>query len=810
MKKFYTIITLLVIAIMAAAAPVSKDEAKRKAEAFMAAKGKRVTKVTLARTAPRKSQAQSRNDGVSFAPLFGQNKRNARSSAEPAYYIFNAEAGNGFVIISGDDNTVDILGYSDRGTFSDDNIPANMQAMLDSYAEQISLISNVGETSANAPGKAASATAADRQPIAPLLKTMWDQNAPFNDLMPIYYDQYYEQYMRCATGCAATAMAQLLYYYRYPSSTTAEIPAYTSRGSDVLGDEVVLEMEALPVTTFDWDNMILSAPNSNTKNAAVAKLMKYVGQAMQMNYGNSSGVTTGPILTSVIDYFGYSTDARLANRMAYSIDEWQDLVYSELAAKRPVILCAQSSGGGHAFVCDGYGDSDYFHINWGWGGYYDGYFLLEVLNPLGGGTGASYTAGGYSMYQTALTHLTPATGLETTEGECYAVNTEAMVDGENVTFVYQNPYPYMVDFELGISITNLTTQEEQVLRTGKIIENIPTASERYIGFNVSQLTLPEGAHTIRLITRKPGTAEWGYDGQYQTCVLAEVDNTGEAKFRLPYNLGLKPTGFVKPEKIVVYKSAEFTITFDNSSNFDYANVNYLVFYKTQDDLYKFFAGQEADAFAEREGCYVKSKSSGSVTFYPTMYGTGDYNCAVLAQYNGVYYVVYSDIVTIEEDKVEDLGLFAHVSVTPGEESADAEILVYNSNSVDFAGHFYYAIFCAKSETSDFQQMSFDSTYCNIDSHGYFDFYVTFEDLNPDYYYIIAAAEQVSPTQYVNVGQSDVFRCTATGIESIHANGNANNGSSKNAPFYTIRGQRLNSKPTAPGIYISHGRKLLIK
>ena len=318
-------------------------------------------------------------------------------------YVFNVANDGGFVIVSNDDRTVPILGFSDSGSIDPDDMPDNMCAWLQGYADEIvwlnehSIIVNVPE-SANAPRHADrhSTTA-----IAPLVQTKWNQRAPYNNLCPLY-----DGTNRAVTGCVATAMAQVMYYTETKAGnnttqTTKEIPAYTTRRHS-------LSMDAIPAgATINWSSMLLNYKSGYTtdKADAVAELMRCCGCSVQMDYASSSNAYASDVPNALKEYFDYNTTTQIIIRSLYSSTQWANLIYHELEHARPVLYAGQSSGGGHAFVCDGYkyeGDTDYFHINWGWGGTSDDYFVLSTLNPYEQGAGGSSTNDGFHFGQQAV------------------------------------------------------------------------------------------------------------------------------------------------------------------------------------------------------------------------------------------------------------------------------------------------------------------------------------------------------------------------------------------------------------------------
>ncbi|MCD8289885.1 MAG: C10 family peptidase, partial [Prevotella sp.] len=287
-------------------------------------------------------------------------------------YVFNVGTEGGFVLISASDLTQPVLGYTDSGQFSSD-IPAGLQELIKEMSTTISKIEN-GEL--NTPMSVRSnVTSSQKAAIEPLIKTEWGQNSPFNLQCPTINGT------NAPTGCVATAMSQIMYYFKYPTEATTDIPAYSNYSE-------------LPATTFNWDAMrtYYNSSYDNDENCnAVAELMHYAGQAVQMEYSLSgSGALMEDIPTAFHNYFGYECGGTIAVGANYtytglgdfrSFSDWNDLLYTELANGYPFILSGVSADNyGHAFIVDGYDGNGYYHINWGWNGYCNGYYSLCLLD----------------------------------------------------------------------------------------------------------------------------------------------------------------------------------------------------------------------------------------------------------------------------------------------------------------------------------------------------------------------------------------------------------------------------------------------
>lgn len=319
------------------------------------------------------------------------------------YYIYNVGEENGFVIVSGEDKAFPILGYAETGSFQTQQMPANLISWLDFYEEELYLASGREEEAATEiKTQWASLLANDPSPgiSGMVLPTAnWDQDSPYNDLCPKD-----AQGKTSVVGCVATAMGIAMKYYNWPEKGTGS-NSYTTRTDN-------LEIAASFDVAYDWNNMLtsytktLTTPNWNTtQGEAVATLLYHCGVAVNMDYQSSaSGAYTPDVLNALENNFGYDKSMSLKSRDLYSADEWSSLIREELDNKRPVIYGgATKDNSGHLFIVDGYSNSgDYFHINWGWSGYSNGYYLLSSLQPSWQGIGGSKEGEGYSYFQDAL------------------------------------------------------------------------------------------------------------------------------------------------------------------------------------------------------------------------------------------------------------------------------------------------------------------------------------------------------------------------------------------------------------------------
>lgn len=329
----------------------------------------------------------------------------ARGKSTPDYYyVFNAGQNQGFVIISGDDATEEVLGYSSSGAFDLNNIPPAMEALLNYYSEQISMIQQ-GKAQA-APRRVAHSA------VSPFMTVKWNQREPYNlKTMTGYYSNTGGTF-QCVTGCVATAMAQVVYHQHFVDKIQSEIPGYQNQTIYKAGTGY---MNAIPAgTVLDWANMLdtYTGDETDVKKEAVANLMMYCGVAVQMHYTKDvSSASNSNIPDALKNYFGYSKGTRFIKRTNYSDDDWDNLIYNEIASGRPVIYGGQTkSNSGHSFIVHGYDGAGKYAINWGWGGYQDNYFTLDNLTPSDQGTGGGKIGEGYNFDQEAVINLAKEDG----------------------------------------------------------------------------------------------------------------------------------------------------------------------------------------------------------------------------------------------------------------------------------------------------------------------------------------------------------------------------------------------------------------
>ena len=370
MKKILFLAVLLLAATQAFAGQVSLTQAQAKAMHFL------------------QSNNANRLNGapVSNLKLLYAETGEARM-ATPAYYIFNAD--NSFIIVAGDDRAEEILAYGE-GTLDMNTIPENMKFWLSYYAKQIEYLQQNPDLKVRKPALR------DGVDIEPMIEAMWDQGAPYYNQCPGASGTH------AMTGCATTSLAQVFYFWKSPTTPTPVIPGYTTRNKQ-------FTLQELPSVTFNWANMLPTYwyGQYNDANAtAVAQLMRYIGQAEEMNYGVDGSDAWEDDIARACDLLGYQEAVPVyKSTINFDTDEettyindedWLAEILGELQAGRPMVFCAfdyvnaNHNYVGHAFNVDGYRASDgHFHINWGWSGTGNGFFAMnEFANQ-----GANYHMG---------------------------------------------------------------------------------------------------------------------------------------------------------------------------------------------------------------------------------------------------------------------------------------------------------------------------------------------------------------------------------------------------------------------------------
>lgn len=343
--------------------------------------------------------------GMALADIDEDYTFKQKSKAETTnVYICNMAEGKGLAILSGDDRTPVVLGYTDKDSPGLDSITDGMRLLIEIYERQISALDMMG---VRRQAKESAATTI-RAAISPMLRTQWHQYEPFNLLCPSYYEDDGSEGEQCPAGCVATAVAQVMNFYQYPEVIKNTIPGYTQYYNTWKGPVGILlkpEPSGQPIV---WDQILDKYDGSETdeQQLAVAQLLYWVGLGSKMNYDWTSSTLLDLSIGTLIGNFGYTIGAHIAHRGEYSLQGWHDLLYSELVNGHPIPFSAYNSTSGHTFVIDGYDANGLFHVNWGWNGLNDGFFRMDVLAPDDhSGISSLPTPLAYNMGQSALIGL---------------------------------------------------------------------------------------------------------------------------------------------------------------------------------------------------------------------------------------------------------------------------------------------------------------------------------------------------------------------------------------------------------------------
>ena len=511
---------------------------------------------------------------------------NGSSSSETAtsYYVFDNGADKGFTIVSGDDELPEIVGYSAHGNSENLMKTEGCAAFLKAYQKFVAAFTQ-GDAKARkilAEQRALKADGRYQQPkIDPLLGDIaWNQETPYNKMCPKY-----EGSELSVTGCVATAMAQVMMYYKYPNELQATIPAYTTATNKLKVNAISKGEE------YDWDNMLptyTEGEYNTTQANAVAKLMFHCGAAVQMDYGDSSGALLRP--EDMSTYFGYDADLlQEVYRSVYTLAEWKKILDRELEAKRPIIYGGVASHeNGHQFVCDGSDGEGLYHINWGWSGDSDGYFDITLLDPDVRGTGAGTSADGYNRDCSVIIGIAPDNGIKdeplVKEHSLYADAYEdhrkcTITNGERknaseqfsltVTPVFSNPTHNKFEGLVALGIRNEDGSYTPITQSKEVaMEAMKSNGEYkiyYLNFNLDY-AFPVGATVLYEIYSTDNGNNWDVCAYVENVVPFELEATSTS---LTLN-GNKLSAELKSNEAIqfdMYNS--FDITIRNDSQREY-------------------------------------------------------------------------------------------------------------------------------------------------------------------------------------------------------------------------------------------------
>lgn len=550
MKKYLLSLTLLFLATNIFAQQVDVNTAKGRAKAFL--------------NAQQKANKPSRNglDKADQTPELNLAYTAVRPSDQKTLlYVLNQGDDNGFVIVGGDDAAQQILGYTTSGSFDLNTAPENFLWWMSQYENQISEAIDL-QGGVDGPNRKSSKVNVEKEDVSPMLTCTWSQGTPFsNAVNAAVASQTGVSDPGVVTGCVATAMSQLMYYYKYP---TTGIGQKTCEQQNITLNSQTYTFTAqanFGNTTYDWSNMKDSYRSSYTtaQANAVATLMYHVGVSVDMKYApDGSGTSMLNAVNALPTYFGYDKSIIGEYRDYYSDEEWEDMVYNELSNGRPVLYAGTSdtSEAGHAFVCHGYSAADNMYtFNWGWNSAYDGNFALtgtNALRPQGTGIGGASAGSAYTRNQRIVRNAMPDKGgaaravlcqvpsakgnvkltVNSTDYKAtpYSYSKSAGTTSAKLYFSYYNTSYGLTDFDFGVKAYDKNTGITEYWNCSSLKElDYGYGYQSYnVSFDLNTITY-NGTYVIRPVARPYGStsdSDWEDVRIYSDEVLPQVIVTG--------------------------------------------------------------------------------------------------------------------------------------------------------------------------------------------------------------------------------------------------------------------------------------------
>jgi hypothetical protein len=695
---------------------------------------------------------------------------------EAAYYVFNGDAG--YVVIAGDDRQTELLGYSDSGTFPEEgNIPENMKSWLDFYAKEYKMVQNTAESSYY--NEFQTRTDNYKQSVSPLLGDIqWNQNAPYSNSCPL------DDGTRSATGCVATAMAQIMKYHNYPEKGTGSI-SYTTTTKKL---SVNCNFSNL---TFDWDNMLptYTTGNYNTTQAnAVATLMFACGAAVNMDYTNvESAASYYEVAGAFRDYFSYDKSTTFMMRSWFTNAQWLSYVKGELSNGRPVFYTGNGADdSGHAFVFDGYDANDYVHANWGWSGSFNGYFQITSLNPVAVGTGGGNgMVSGFNIGQTMICGISKS-GLnqelltdfviESMETSRSSVSLGAAF---NVTIYDLYNLGGTFSGKLGLLLVD---SNKKVTTLGSLNFSPPVEFFRGIDkYTFEGVKIPAstaaGTYTLCVGLLKSGGSTWtlansdiGYDGKIKVIIA-----NSKATFTDYYGeLGLRVSDYSLGDNIYTGVINDISMTFSNPTRNDvYTTLGFGITSVTTGKRYNLSIG--AVEMTDEES----TKTLSYKFAIPDSLGTGKFTIAPLAEWGGTL-VEIGDAKTIEVEPVtKDVSLVKFITYpttdksvyAPGETVNISCKVGLSDNTTSYLDTWYWIVY----PYSGGRNVGYTSNSVLIEKGTEPTLEVSYtQNLSDGKYFIVPYNNDDDPTQLLSDIYCPVFTISsqATGIDDTSAEANS--------------------------------------
>ena len=286
-------------------------------------------------------------------PTPGTSTISTRSVAEaPAYHLFVSKEEQRFVIVSGESQMNEVVGYGKLSTGDVNALPPQVHALLQQYTETVRQVRSGQQPAASLPKSL-------KRYVTPLVTAQWGQSYPYNSKTPVINGK------PTYTGCVATAAAQFLYFYKWPKQRPS---LYVRKAGD--GDEADTSPTYLWEAMKDTREQVKDFRSVN----AVGRLLVDVGKAIRITFGTQASPSNIEYtLDALQNDFGYTT--RLLHRDRMQADEFREAIMQELSDGYPVMVC----GGIHAFIYDGYDRRGFIHANFGWDGQGDGYYDINTI-----------------------------------------------------------------------------------------------------------------------------------------------------------------------------------------------------------------------------------------------------------------------------------------------------------------------------------------------------------------------------------------------------------------------------------------------
>ncbi len=452
-----------------------------------------------------------------YAAITVKDETVIKANNVPVYYVFNFNDDKGFIIVAADDAVTPILGYSFEGAFFADNMPAHVQGWMNKYKDEIVYVkeNNLAPDDAiinewnhlitnNSNNLVIYRSTTD---VAPLITSNWNQDFPYNALCPEDPASTGSYQGRVPVGCVATTMSQIMYYWRYPNTGSGQhcifpTPSYGTQCAN------------FSTTTYDWTGMT-DMPNKECYPAAL--ISYHAGVSVDMDYGpTGSGAYSSKVPTALMNNFNYASGCINVTKMSYSTTDWENLLKGDLDQKMPLYYAGSGPEGGHAWVCDGYQGTNYFHFNWGWGSADNGYFYLTNLNP--GGSN-------FNQSQNAVIHIKPPSTAYppycSGQNTISAYNFGSFEDGSGPALDYQNnancswliaPADSIANIKL--TFTRFSTDPSDEIKVYAGDNTSAPLLGTYSGTTIPAMVTATGPKMLVTFTSNGGTTAPGFQANY--------------------------------------------------------------------------------------------------------------------------------------------------------------------------------------------------------------------------------------------------------------------------------------------------------